>query len=236
MKRPTAIDAAKKFIESHFPTSQAAILAGSVVRGEETSTSDLDIVVIHEQIPSEYRESLIEFGWPIEVFVHNQHTIRQYFQSDCERARPSLPRMVAEGIPLIKHPVITALKQEANSLLRDGPPNWSLQTIERKRYFLTDALDDFIGSTNRGESLCIANTIGESLHEFVLRTNGHWVGSSKWIIRALKEYDLQFASEYVDAFEQFYRKDEKNAIVKLVDTVLDGHGGRLFEGFSMGKK
>lgn len=87
-----------------------------------------------------------------------------------------------------------------------------------------------------GESLCIANTIGESLHEFVLRTNGHWVGSSKWIIRALKEYDLQFASEYVDAFEQFYRKDEKNAIVKLVDTVLDGHGGRLFEGFSMGKK
>lgn len=236
MKRPGAIDAAKKFIESHFPTSQAAILAGSVVRGEETSTSDLDIVVIHEQIPFEYRESLIQFGWPIEVFVHNQQTIRQYFQSDCERARPSLPRMVAEGIPLIKHPVITALKQEANSLLRDGPPSWSLQTIENKRYFLTDALDDFIGSTNRGESLCIANTIGESLHEFVLRTNGHWVGSSKWIIRALKEYDQQFASEYVDAFEQFYRKDEKNPIVKLVDTVLDGHGGRLFEGFSMGKK
>ncbi|PFA67058.1 nucleotidyltransferase [Bacillus sp. AFS015802] len=234
--RTSAIEAAKLFIQENFPTCQGALLGGSVVRGEETSTSDLDIVVIEGQLPSEYRESFTAYGWPIEVFVHNSVTLRHYFQSDCKRARPSLPRMVSEGIPLVDHPIIPILKKEADTLLRDGPPKWNASTIRMKRYFLTDALDDFIGSTNRGESIFIANSIGESLHEFVLRTNGHWIGSSKWIVRALQEYDQHFAGKYVDAFERFYRKDDKKAVVKLVESVLQPHGGRLFEGFSVGKE
>jgi hypothetical protein len=235
MIKTSAIEAAKRFVLENFPTCQAALLGGSIVRGEETPTSDLDIVVLDEQLPTEYRESFIGHGWPIEVFVHNQVTIRRYFQSDCNRARPSLPRMVSEGIPLVNHPILPILKKEANTILRDGPPRWAAETITLKRYFLSDALEDFIGSTDRGESIFIANSIGESLHEFVLRVNGRWIGSSKWIVRALKEYDPHFADEYIDAFEQFYRSDDKKPVVKLVDSVLQAHGGRLFEGFSIGK-
>jgi hypothetical protein len=236
MKRLPAIEAAKKFVLETFPTCQAALLGGSVVRGEETSTSDLDIVIIDETLRSEYRESFNLHGWPIEAFVHTSETIRDYFQKDCHRARPSLPRMVSEGIPIIDHPFISRLKEEANILLRDGPPKWNSQTIDMKRYFLTDALDDFIGSEERGESIFIAGSIGESLHEFVLRTQGHWIGASKWIIRALKEYDESFAEEYVEAFDHFYQNGNKQLIVRLVDSVLEPHGGRLFEGFSLGKK
>lgn len=235
MIRPSPIEAAKLFIHEQFPTCQAALLGGSVVRGEETPTSDLDIVVIDEHLQSEYRESFISHGWPIELFVHNLKTLRHYFQSDYQRARPSLQKMVSEGIPLIDHAIINTIKQEANNMLRDGPPEWSAETIRMKRYFLTDALDDLIGSTKRGESIFIANSIGELLHEFVLRSNCHWIGSSKWIVRALHEYDPQFAKEFVNAFEHFYRKDDKMEIVRLVETVLQKHGGRLFEGFSVGK-
>lgn len=235
MTRPTPIEAAKLFIHEQFPACQAALLGGSVVRGEDTPTSDLDIVVIDEHLQSEYRESLISHGWPIELFVHNLKTLRHYFQLDYQRARPSLQKMVSEGIPLIDHTIIDTIKQEANNMLRDGPPEWSAETIRLKRYFLTDALDDLIGSTKRGESIFIANSIGELLHEFVLRSNRHWIGSSKWIVRALHEYDPQFAKEFVDAFEHFYRKDDKTEIVRLVETVLQTHGGRLFEGFSVGK-
>ncbi|MGG4168061.1 nucleotidyltransferase domain-containing protein [Rossellomorea vietnamensis] len=236
MIRASAIETAKQFIHEKFPTCQAALLGGSVVRGEETATSDLDIVVLDERLQTEYRESLIYYGWPIEVFVHNLKTLRHYFQSDANRARPSLPRMVSEGIPLTDHTIIDKIKQEANTILRDGPPEWSAETIRMKRYFLTDTLEDFIGSTNRGESIFIANSIGESLHEFVLRTNHHWIGSSKWIVRALKVYDQKFAEDYVNAFEEFYRKDDKKDIVRLVDSVLQTHGGRLFDGFSIGKR
>ncbi|MGE6517417.1 nucleotidyltransferase domain-containing protein, partial [Lysinibacillus sphaericus] len=68
-KKLNPIEAAKRFINKSFPNCQGAVLAGSVVRGEETDTSDLDIVVFEKSITSSYRESLIDFGWPIEIFV-----------------------------------------------------------------------------------------------------------------------------------------------------------------------
>ena len=52
-----------------------------------------------------------------------------------------------------------------------------MKTIEMKRYMITDALDDLIGSTNRAEELFIANTFADAIHEFVLRTNGNGLES-----------------------------------------------------------
>jgi predicted nucleotidyltransferase len=69
--RQEPIEAARNFIIKYFPDCQGAVLAGSVIRGESTETSDLDIVVFCKEISSAYRESLIAFGWPIEIFVHN---------------------------------------------------------------------------------------------------------------------------------------------------------------------
>lgn len=50
--RPVPEMAAQLVIEKHFPNCQAALLAGSVVRGEATSTSDLDIVVFDKELRS----------------------------------------------------------------------------------------------------------------------------------------------------------------------------------------
>lgn len=56
------IEAATLFVIRIYPQCQGAILAGSVVRGEATDTSDLDIVIFDNKISSSYRESLIQFG------------------------------------------------------------------------------------------------------------------------------------------------------------------------------
>jgi len=229
------IEAAKHFIHKYFPNCQGAILAGSVVRGEATETSDLDIVIFEKGLSSSYRESLKELGWDIEVFVHNLSSYKHFFESDCKRARPSLPRMVSEGFIIKDEGIIEEIKKEANDLLDEGPERWTVETIKIKRYFITDVLNDLIGSTNRAEDLFIANTIAELVSEFVLRTNGKWIGSSKWIIRSLRQYNEEFANILVEAFDSFYTKGEKNRIIKLVDEVLNPFGGQLFEGFTLGK-
>lgn len=229
------VEAAKKFIAIKFPDCQAALLAGSVVRGEETTTSDLDIVVFDERVESSYRESFIEYGWPIEVFIYNLISYKIFFKLDCERARPSLPHMISEGVVIIDSGVAGSIKAEADDLLERGPAVWSTETIKTKRYMITDALDDLIGSTNRAEEVFITNTLAEAIHEFVLRTNGQWIGSSKWIVRALRRYDKSFACRFVEAFDQFYKIGSKDAITALVYEVLRPYGGRLFEGYSMGK-
>jgi predicted nucleotidyltransferase len=236
MQRLNPLEAANQFIYLYFPNCQGAILAGSVVRGESTETSDLDIVVFDNSLSSAYRESLFEFEWAIEVFVHNLTSYKEFFQSDYKRARPSLPRMVSEGIVLKDIGIIDLIKIEANELLDNGPEQWSQDTITTKRYFLTDALDDFIGSLDRNEEIFIANTLAEAVHEFVLRTNGHWIGASKWIVRSLKQYDRQFTEEFLEAFNEFYKTGDKDKVAALVNNVLEPHGGRLFTGFSLGKQ
>lgn len=231
-----AIEAAERFIKKHFPYCQGAVLAGSVVRGEETATSDLDIVVFKKNLISSYRESLIEFGWPIEIFVHNLTSYRHFFEMDYRSAKPSMQRMILEGIIIKDEGIIDSIKGEAKEILDHGPERWTVDTITTKRYFITDVLDDFIGCNNRAEEIFIANTLAELIHEFVLRTNGHWIGSSKWIIRALRYYDVGFTKEFVEAFDVFYKTSEKSKVVELSEMVLEPYGGRLFEGFSLGKE
>ncbi|MEB8671696.1 nucleotidyltransferase domain-containing protein, partial [Bacillus cereus] len=107
--------------------------------------------------------------------------------------------------------------------------------IKQKRYFITDTLDDFIGATKREEELFIANLLADLVHEYVLRVNGKWLGSSKWFIRVLKRYDEQYANKFVAAFDYFYKTGEKNELIHFIEKTLEQYGGRVFEGFSIGK-
>ncbi|GAB1788892.1 hypothetical protein PMEGAPR54_16620 [Priestia megaterium] len=79
LKRLEPLQAATQFIFKHYPHCQGALLAGSVVRGEATHTSDLDIVIFDENFTSSFRESLIEFGWAIEVFAHSLTSYQAFF-------------------------------------------------------------------------------------------------------------------------------------------------------------
>ncbi|ALC90653.1 nucleotidyltransferase [Bacillus sp. FJAT-18017] len=230
------IIAAHKFINKCFPSCDGALLAGSVVRGEATETSDLDIIVFDKKIVSSYRESIIDFDWHIEVFVHNLISYQDFFESDYKRARPSLPRMVSEGLVIKDNGVVDSIKIQAEQLLAKGPEKWSIETITTKRYFITDTLDDFIGCNERAEGIFIANALAELVSEFVLRTNNRWIGASKWIIRSLKQYDVKFTEQFIVAFDVFYKNGDKTEIIKLVDDVLYPYGGRFFNGFSLGKK
>lgn len=95
--RKTAEVTAADLINSHFPPPDclAAFLAGSVVRGETTCTSDPDLVIISATVTCFYRASFVEFGWPIETFVHRGNAWLEYFAIDAARRRPALPMMCA---------------------------------------------------------------------------------------------------------------------------------------------
>ncbi|BCA31964.1 nucleotidyltransferase domain-containing protein [Bacillus cereus] len=231
-----AIDAAQNIITLQFSNCDVALLGGSVARGEATKTSDLDIVIVDQSLTSCYRESFYSNGWPVEVFVHNFETYKTFFKMDCDRGRPSLPQLVSEGIALKgEKEIVEKLKKEANDLLHKGPAKWTEETIKQKRYFITDTLDDFIGATKREEELFIANLLADLVHEYVLRVNGRWLGSSKWFIRVLKRYDEQYANKFVAAFDYFYKTGEKNELIHFIEKTLEQYGGRVFEGFSIGK-
>ena len=92
MSFDAALNAAQAFSKQYFPHAQAVFWAGSIVRGEGTPSSDLDLVVLSDA-PQDAprRESLVFEGWPVEVFVHTWDSLLMFFEHDFQRRRPSLP-------------------------------------------------------------------------------------------------------------------------------------------------
>ncbi|MEX1030007.1 MAG: nucleotidyltransferase domain-containing protein [Paenibacillaceae bacterium] len=229
------IDVANQFIDLYFPNCRIAFLAGSASRGEHKPSSDLDIVVIDETQPNAYRESFFKFGWRIEAFIHTKDSYRPYFESDKRRWRPTLPNMIFSGLILKDDGTAQSLKKEAQQLLEDGPETLTPEDISASRYFLTDLLDDFIDTDKTDEALITLNTLSLQVAEFILRSNRKWIGRGKGLVRELRQFDESLCDRFMDSLQSYYQDGNKQPFTEFVDDLLDPHGGRLFEGFSMGK-
>ena len=55
--RSSLVKVAKEILESKYSEARVLFLAGSIVRGEGTPHSDLDLVVIFDKLTNAYRES-----------------------------------------------------------------------------------------------------------------------------------------------------------------------------------
>ena len=108
-----------QILTSKYPNARLIFLAGSIVRGEGTSFSDLDLVVIFDKLPAAYRESFYFQDFPVEAFVHDPETLN-YFLHDVDRPSgiPSLAQMILEGVEVPKPSELSgSLKELATSVL-----------------------------------------------------------------------------------------------------------------------
>ena len=224
-----------ELVSDRFPKSFAAMIAGSHVRGRATATSDIDLIVLMPTGARTYRESFLYEGYPVEAFIYTEATIADFFEADWARRRPSLQRMVTEAVPVRVHPLVDQLKAEAARQLLAGPTPWTVEQLNQNRYFLTDLLDDFIGVEDRTEGLAIATRLFDQAASFHLTASGRWLGQGKWLPRELTALSQADADRFSDAFDRYFRFDEKQAVISLIETWLMQHGGRHFDGFSIGK-
>jgi hypothetical protein len=226
-------DAARAFVATHFPDCLAAVLFGSVARGEATATSDLDIIIVANEDISPYRKSYREHGWFIEAFVgskkYNEEKIR-HFRG---RSIPSFLTSYAEGVILKDyHDFAQGLQEEAIASLKRGPDELTRQEIDTYRYVITDWLDDFIDSKSYEESLFIAYDLAAKAGEFLLAYNRNWVGERKRLYRALRKLDQELADHLIEELKSFYQTRSKEGLIGIVVRVLDLVGGKLYEGYS----
>jgi hypothetical protein len=95
VERSSPQDVTDRLFRTRFSDARALFCAGSVVRGEGTAHSDLDIVVVYDRVPNAWRESLVWEGWPVELFVHDPETLAYYVAEDVAGGRPCLAQMLA---------------------------------------------------------------------------------------------------------------------------------------------
>lgn len=234
MRQP-AIEAAKQFINTHFPDCNVAILSGSVIQGRETQHSDLDIVIIDDTKTNPFRESFFESDWPIEAFILTNDTYRDLFEINRYQGIPTLQRMCAEGIIIKDDGTAGEIIDEAREILQKGPMPWTVEEMNLVRYEISECLEDLSGSDCHYENIFVVNKLAGLVHQFVLRMNGCWIGDGKWSVRSLQMYNAAFSNQFFKAFDTFYKTESKDIVIQFVDALLAPYGGRLFEGFSEGK-
>ena len=232
MKIKDLIKIAHQIKKEKYPQAQVLFLAGSVVRGEHTPYSDLDLVVVYDHLPNARRESFHYKTWPIEAFVHDHTTLTYFFETDCQRGVPSLVNMVNEGL-CIPHETdfSTSLKNEAKQYLQKGPPLLTLEELKQKRYAITDLIDDLRAPHSRSEAIATAILLYPLLADFWFRSQNLWSARGKTIPRLLKKTNPKFATLFEDSFQELFEKGDPTAVIQMTTDLLEPFGGFFFDGF-----
>lgn len=226
-----ALNAAKKFVDVHFPLCQAAILSGSTANGKETATSDLDIVIIQKET-NKCRTTFYFDHWPVEVFIQTEESLPFYFQIEQEEGIPLLIRMCAEGLPLRGIHLTQEIQNIAKEHLEAGPTPWSEKKINDSRYIMTYLLEDLEGSNHLHENIFTLQTLIDQVIVFYLRAHRHWTGEGKWAYRSLQDVNEGFAKRLGRAITRFHKTRKKGELIKMIDQVMAPYGGRYFLGYS----
>ena len=221
--------------QEKYPDAEVIFLAGSVMRGEGTSTSDLDIVVVYNKLPCAFRDSYKYSGWPVEAFVHDPETLKYFFSEvDAPTGYPSLASMVSEGVEIPSTSSFShGLKEMADELLDAGPAAWTAKDIESARYGISDLIEDIREPRNLHELQATTSLLYSALPNFYFRTKGLWSAKGKTIPRRLHKVDPEFAAKFLSAFDAAYRDGRPDDIISLASDLLANHGGFLFEGYKI---
>ncbi|WP_343718207.1 nucleotidyltransferase domain-containing protein [Inquilinus sp.] len=226
-----ALATARSVLAERYPDAHFAFVAGSIMRGQGTPHSDIDLVVMYGGIDRARRESFRAGGFPVEAFVHDRGTLRWFLDQDIARGRPSILTMVAEG--RLVGPVTAgaeALRSEAAALLAKGPPPLTPERRDALRYEITDMVDDLRDHRPRQEMLAIGAALHQRLADLILLGHGRWTGSGKWIPRLLAAFDQSRSRDFEEAFRSLFADGRADHLIAFAEAELGHHGGPLFEG------
>jgi hypothetical protein len=231
----TADDAerlAERVLAARYPLADAALAAGSLVRGGATATSDLDLVVLFNALPNAYRESFVFEGVPVDAFVHDPETLRAFFGKDIAAGKSAMLTMAVEGRIVGPRPEpAVAMKAEAGAVLARGPPPFDQASLDLFRYGITSRIEDLQDPRPWPEVVATGAWLHLALADFILRASGRWAATAKWIPRALAAFDPAVAAAFDAAFDDLFERRDAGPLIGFAERALAPFGGRLFDGY-----
>ncbi|TCO23209.1 nucleotidyltransferase-like protein [Kribbella steppae] len=227
-----AVEVARQLVTEQYPDARAAWLGGSVVRGDASATSDLDITVLLSGPPAPMRRSLEYGGWPVELFVHTEDSVAHFCAKDQQRWQPTMMRLVGESIVLVDTDGSGArLQQECLAVVAAGPRALTTAELDLLRYMITNLLDDLADASTDDVRTAVASVLWQDAARLLLTGSRHWSGTGKGLLRELNAYDEQHGTDHARVLIAGLR--DTDVLVEEVQSILDQYGGRLFAGFEL---
>jgi predicted nucleotidyltransferase len=229
---PDPIDLARRLVQGRFPDALAVVLAGSTATGRATASSDLDIAVLIEDGGETRRETLRFEGRLVELFIHTRVGLVELFAADVAARRGVLQSMYVTGLVLVDTGGEAGrARARAESDLRNGPPALEPETVETKRYGLTDALDDLADADDPFERLAVAGVVLNVSADLLFDHHRAWAGGGKWLPRRLLEADGKRGGALLQGHRHLCETGDPVPLIDAAVRILDLVGGPLREGY-----
>lgn len=233
--RDAAIADAERCVAQWFPDAVAAWLGGSVVRGDATATSDLDVVVLLAGPPAPFRDTRRFERWPVELFVHTTASLAHYRATDLTRRQPTLMRLIGESVVLVdREGSGVRLQEDCRQQAVAGPGAMPQNEIDVLRYAVTNLVDDLEPGIDPQERTAIATLLWSSAAQLLLGANHRWNGTGKGLVRELVALDAVLGTSWTGRLDDGLRcalDGETGDLVVAAEEVLGLVGGRLLEGY-----
>jgi predicted nucleotidyltransferase len=176
------------------------IAAGTIIRGNPSPSSDLDLYVLH-RAPERQRVQRIFGGVPAEIFVNPPERAERYFASERHDGRLITAHMLASGFVVYDaDPAVEALRARATQVL-ESRPEPSPGELVRRRYAVATGLEDAEDVAAVDADLCAALLckVVEGAVQYRFWDARRWQPRAKDTLSALEALDADLAA-LVSAF------------------------------------
>jgi predicted nucleotidyltransferase len=229
---PDPVDVARRLARERFPDALAVVLAGSTALGRATPSSDLDIAVLIGDSGETRRETLRFEGRVVELFLHTRAGLADLFAADVAARRAVMQSMYATGLVLVdRDRAAGRARKLAEADLRAGPPALGPESVETKRYGLTDALDDLGDAGDPVERLAVAGLVLDAAADLLFDQHRAWVGGGKWLPRRLLAADPERGAALLQGHLRVCESGDAAPLIAAAGRILDLVGGPLREGY-----
>lgn len=221
----------ERFLVERYPRARTAIVAGSTARDERTHTSDIDLLLIDDDLFADDAQAseaaTFEFeGEIFEVFAYTAAGFETWANRGVAQHRPVIVHMLVEGVPVRSGPGLDDLRARWGAVLAAGPTVEDRESRFR-RYVITDLLDDLGDATDPLEQRVVAGLLFERMAELMLLADGQWIGSGKWLPRRLRAW----SSERTEQLSAPLLAGDIPGFAARVGEELELAGGRVQAGF-----
>jgi hypothetical protein len=232
MTPDAAVALAERALATRHPDAAYGFAAGSIVRGEATAASDLDLVVVYDAVKTGRRASFTLDGTPVETFIHDPETLAWALRDEARVARCAMLNMVSEGrICGPRRSGAKSLQSRARARLAQGPKPLDARRRDQLRYHITDKIDDLRDPRPVEQLPALGFMLYDTLAELILRGAGRWAANGKWIPRSLRALDRAMGDAFVAAFDALLIRHDPAPLIAFAETALQPHGGWLFDGY-----
>jgi hypothetical protein len=223
-----ALTVAQLVTATRFARAACTFVCGSIIRGQGTPASDLDLVVVFKRLDRSWREAFVEGGFPIEAFVHDPETLAWFMEKDRESGYPITAHMVSTGRFIGDAGFAAEVRKQADALLAKGPRITGAR-LNELRYAVTDLLEDLRDDRSLAEKRAIAIALYQPLADLMLLGRGAWSGKGKWIPRLLETLSPDLAGRFDCAFHEALTGSAQ-PLIGFGEVELAAHGGPFFIG------